>query len=110
MTKTQAILDSIAHWKRMIAWAEKEKSKKVCSYYMLEQLGESPEARYCALCKLFYEREIFECSIKCPLRCKYGKCGKPGSLNAYQKPFLFNSWKSWAKAVKKMVEQLESLL
>jgi hypothetical protein len=102
-----AIVESIAHWKRMVAWARDKRNKrgrKVTGMYhlMTQAIGEYPSSRDCALCR--YSGNY--CS-NCLLAKKHGDCF--AKTNAYQDANLATSWIKFAKHGDRMISQLESL-
>ena len=101
---TKAVEESIAHWKRMIAWVEKQNPDDP-SYYnkMFTELDEKWHSENCPLCNLFGKG----CS-ECPLARKYHRCGI--SPNIWIKVSRSKTWGEWLTNAKEMLKQLESLL
>ena len=106
-TLEQDILNSISHWKRMIAWARDQNPKDpVDSLRMETSINESWYARDCPLCQRF----IVSCDL-CPLTLYQGryhtiKTGCGGD-SAWLQVELALTWRQWVKAARKMLYVLQ---
>lgn len=113
MTKRKAIKETLAHWKRMIEWAEYQpKNKYVNDYMMLEEIEEDWSSDFCFLCKKYIILHN-SCDL-CPLTKKYGKCNyfirDKKNKNKWHKVHSSTTWKEWVKNAKEFYKQIESLL
>jgi len=109
MTKSErnTILETIAHWDRMIDWAKKrEKRWMVSRGDMCYDVGENWRGEHCPLCVKY--KADYVCG-KCPLLEKYGRCGY-GRKNLWLKVHLSETWGTWVKNAEKFREQIASLL
>ena len=109
--REQAIEHTIAHWKRMIEWAEKQPPGNTSNWVTMKMvIGESWHAEYCPLCREFYP----SCGY-CPLGEAYGPCDEGLSdppaddKNAWVYVRLSPTWKQWLKHARRMLQQLKSL-
>lgn len=106
MTKQKAIKDSIAHWERMIKWAEKQDFDDIS--IMDYALGETTGIADCPLCSKYKTDYINSCYI-CPLYKKFGVCSENSKTNFYVSAISLDR-KDWIIKAKKFLKQLESLL
>lgn len=107
MTEGEAIKDSIAHHKRMLAWAEKQDLRELVDRdEMLGRIGEIWSADDCALCSKYFEKNC----EGCPLDKKYGSCFETNAKNIYMKLNHSPNWGEYVKNEKLMIKQLESLM
>jgi len=108
MTWKQAIEESIAHWKRMIAWVNKRSgSAFVDPDQMYKSLGETWGSSDCPLCERASLTEGM-CD-NCPLARKYGSCGDEDEKNVWQKVAYSTRWVEWLRHARQMLRQLKSL-
>lgn len=104
MTPKQAKRDCIAHWKRMIAWAEKQnKDDTSDTYHMRRAIGEHWKGDYCAYCGLFCKRNA-HCCVGCPLYAAGYECMAPG--NPWWSVEVSCTWKTWLVAARHMLAVL----
>ena len=106
MTKKTVIKKTIAHWKRMIVWAEKQNKRDRLSWAhtnMDDELKESWGSKYCPFCK-----EYHNC-LACPLYIKYGDCENSKSKNAWYSAAHAVTWAGWLYHAKRLLKQIESL-
>jgi hypothetical protein len=115
----QAIRESIAHWDRMIAWAENQPvDGRRFRTAMQDQIGESWYGEHCALCREFYveqddecesaEGDVFECS-DCPIVLGGNrKCMIYGSI--WGNLDTCKTWGEWLTAAREMRGMLAGLL
>lgn len=111
MTKAQAIKDSIAHWERMIKWAE-QRMVNFSSDMMFQSLGEDWYADHCSLCRGYYKEDgnTYEESCGyCPLYKHVGKACNEAS-HVWVKFTLLLPKRKWINNAKKMLKLLEALL
>lgn len=102
----KAIKGSIAHWKRMIAWAEQEPRNAPVSHNQMEScINEEWHDSDCPLCKMFFD--WVDCP-GCPLAQKYGMCGGRGK-NEWAKTDTAKTWRIWLKHARLLLKQLRSL-
>lgn len=114
----EIIQQTIAHWERMIEWAEEHAKELIpsgiCSINlrMRNDLGESWSNVDCALCLKYMRNNI--CSEECPLNLKFGPCGIAGEngwLRVNQCTLQVDAtWSDWAKAARLFLKQIKSLL
>jgi hypothetical protein len=91
----------VAHWEKMIAWAEKQPKHFYCdAYEMLEKLGETWGSEYCEYCKTY----IY--CFECPLGKDYS-CGLPESL--YDKVSESKTWGEWVENARKFLVILKKV-
>lgn len=107
MTKSEAIKDSIAHWKRMIKWVKTQNPKTITSPTLMNyRIKQDWIDLYCSLCKKYYN-DIDEC-LKCPLAIKYKPCSE--KYSSWRMVEMSINWEEWLINAKIMVKQLKSLL
>ena len=111
----KVIEDTVAHWEKMIAWADKQGemwqrsagefglNQNVTDMY--EAIGEIPGSLHCPLCQT-YKR-----CTDCPLSKKFGSCND-GAGNLYRDTSMerHRSWSQWTKAARTFLEQIKGLL
>ena len=104
MTEQEAIQKSIAHWERMVKWAD-DREPGTCKFStMHDLLGEIPTSGYCSLCKFDSSND---CNM-CPLFREYGYCDWVGE--SYYEACHSQSWTGFVKHGKRLIEQLKSLV
>ena len=109
-TEHKAIVDSIEHWERMIAWAEKQDpGDLVSSDDMLVGIGEIWGGADCPLCQLARVEARDSCFL-CTLGCTHGHCNAQRSANAWSDDKMARHWKDWLMHARRMLVQLKSLL
>lgn len=93
-----ALAESIAHWGRMIDWAEKQDPKDNASEFaMKDAIGETWFASDCALCRLCNGKVGLykKCDI-CILARKLGRCSNRDDLRAsWYRVFASGRWGTW---------------
>lgn len=106
MTSKEALVLSIAHWERMISWAEKQDSMEIRSMpLMLKEIGETPNADHCNLCKISKEKGCKDCSLII-----HGKLACAENESAYSNLCLSQNWGQWVVRAKVILEDLEHCL
>ena len=104
-----AVKQSIAHWKRMIQWVEKQPGDaEVSRYLMYKQIGETWDANHCALCRIHLLEPSNIICKKCPLANAVFGCNGFGS--PWHRVNLSDTWKQWLKEANKMLKTLKGLL
>lgn len=100
-----AILQSIEHWKRMIAWVKIQDPKNdFCYFDMQHAIGEMSNIKSCALCGLYWSQGC----KGCPLNKINQGCTNKGS--AYYNTTGPKTNKEWLKAARNMLKTLKGLL
>jgi len=112
MNQKEAIEGTIEHWKRMIAWVEKQDPKwRVDETYMRREIGEEWRDEDCPLCT-FTGNVRLHCKI-CPLGIRYGRCSyntPKNKKNKWIKVQYSHTWGEWLENAREFLKQIESLL
>ncbi len=107
MTEQEAIKGSIAHWERMVKWADEQPPLDLVSWDNMEfAIKELPNAEGCYLCRVY--NMGFEGCPACPLAIEYGWC--TNSTNAFYDADSARHWHGFVKHGKRLIEQLKSLV
>lgn len=108
MTKVEAIIDSIAHWERMISWVKQQNPlEQINPYIMKDKLGELWDEENCALCKYSTdEKGKVNCAM-CPLAKNLVYCNTPDSL--WTKIHFSSNWSEWVENAEEMLAILKEL-
>lgn len=110
MTVRQAIIESIAHHKRMREFAKNQSSDTVVTgTYIKNNLGETYNDSDCTLCSTFNPGLEHSCAL-CPLCIKYGSCLDNNVENLYRTVGNSIFFPEFFKAETAFIAQLESLL
>ena len=107
MKEQTSIRKSVKHWKEMILWVtEQDPMNKVDRNIMKGQIGFTWFDEDCDLCSEFGDVKCLDC----PLQKAFGKCGKDGVDNAWDKVYSAKIWEVWLIEGRKLLVQLESLI
>jgi hypothetical protein len=102
--KNKHVEKSLKHWFRMRRWVRKQpKYNNINCWKMLEEISESPDGKFCALCKNYFKKRSCDC---CPLY-KFTRlsCGKD-TLSPWMKANDAQDWGEWLKNSNEMIKDL----
>ena len=93
---------ALAHYDRMIAWAEKQPTKSYVDPYEMESsIGEHYDGEYCAYC-----RKHILCST-CDLYAKSKKYGEHCCGGRWISMSISKTWSTWVKRARRVREYIE---
>jgi len=94
--------DALAHYDRMIAWAEKQPPRKSClGNDMSEQIGENHGPGYCSYCGKNYT-DCQKCELWKPHKKLFECCN-----GLWQKMHDSKTWGTWVKRARRVRQYIE---
>lgn len=109
--------ETLAHYERMIAWAEKQGDSECAEFelvpdVMFEDIGEAWEAQHCPICSFYHvgrrEWTAFPTGCRnCPLSLSDNDCNDADSF--WVKMDDSESWSNWIIYAKKLYEVIKQL-
>ena len=95
---------ALAHYDRMIAWAEKQPKRKMADGWgaMLLEIGENYYGKYCVYCRKHFRKS--KCSLGSDVTCQSGDacCG-----GLWVEMYCSLTWGTWVKRARKVREYIE---
>ena len=111
ISKKEAISRTIAHWEKMIKWAKKQPEHYLTSIGAIHNgINQTWYGDYCPLCDKYYKGSKTKLTCKkCPLKIKYGKCGRSKIRNKWHNVSFSYNWKDWVENAEVFLAQLKRL-
>jgi hypothetical protein len=101
-TLRAAVVASIAHWNRMIAYAQKQKPRGTAMWESMNRaLHEDWFSDDCPLCTLFYSGSCADCPIT-------PNCNRESSL--WNRVIMARTWATWLERAVTMRNYLATLV